>query len=150
MKRELRNLLPEYDFDNIDNQHQLYHCFYNLGGMPPGLAKTKSGTDVASGFFGFLFSPSASVQGIPIDGRLSLIYSEKALAYIANDYTPSSFDYLTRKAAFRFLTNVVVYGLTHSRISDKSRYVPAKERQESSEIPTKAPVIPSPTPNLRP
>ena len=151
MKRELRTILPEYDFQNIDNQHQLYHCFYNLGGMPPGLAKTKSGPDVASGFFGFLFSPSAYLQGISIDGRLSLIYSEKALALIANDYTPSSFDYLTTKAAFRFLTNVVVYGLTHSGISDKSKYVPEKEIQESAgEIPKKPPLIPSPTPNLRP
>ena len=151
MKRELRTILPEYDFQNVDHQHQLYHCFYNLGGMPPGLPRTKSGTDVASGYFGFLFSPLTSLQGIPIDGRLSLIYSEKALTLIANDYTPSSFDYLTRKAAFRFLTNVVVYGLTHSGISDKSRYVPAKEIQESAEnIPKKPPLIPSPTPNLRP
>jgi len=151
MKRELRTILPEYDFQNIDNQHQLYHCFYNLGGMPPGLPRTKSGPDVASGFFGFLFSPSAYLQGISIDGRLSLIYSEKALAYIANDYTPSSFDYLTTKAAFRFLTNVVVYGLTHSGISDKSRYVPEKEIQESAEkIPKKPPLIPSPTPNSHP
>jgi len=68
-----------------------------------------------------------------------------------NDYTPSSFDYLTTKAAFRFLTNVVVYGLTHSDISDKSKYVPEKEIQESAEeIPKKPPLIPQPTPNSRP
>ena len=149
MKRELRTILPEYNFQKIPNEHQLYHSFYDLGGMPPGLPKTKSGTDVASAFFGFLFSPSAYLQGISIDDKLAVIYSENAIALIANNH--GNFDYLSTRAAFRFLTNVVVYGLTHSGISDKSRYVPQKEIQESAEeIPKKPPFIPQPTPNLRP
>jgi hypothetical protein len=143
MKRELQTILPEYNFQRIPNEHQLYHCFYDLAGPPPGIAQ--SGTTWGANYWQHL-AKSTYMEGISIDGKLAVIYSENGLAFMN---IRSDSDYLSTRAAYRFLTNVVVYGLTHSGISDKSRYVPQKEIQEDAkEIPKKPPFIPPPTPNL--
>jgi hypothetical protein len=149
MKRELRNLLPEYNLQKISNEHKLYHCFYDLAGAPPGISQ--SGTGWGAVYWGHL-APSTPPEGISIDNRLAVIYSESGLASMTGSYfMRSDSDYLSIQAAYRFLTNVVVYSLTHSGISDKSRYVPEKEMQgDAEEIPKKPPFIPQPTPNLRP
>ena len=83
------------------------------------------------------------LEGIFIDGRLAVIYCMEGYAWMMN--------YKLRPSVFRLMTNIIVYALTHSGISDKSRYVPEKEIQEpTEEIPKKAPFIPQPTPNSRP
>jgi hypothetical protein len=143
MKREVRHILPEYNFQKIENEHKLYHCFYDLAGVP------RITTWNPFPYMGFL-SPSAHLQGIPIDGKLGLIFGEN-LALMTSNRIIYDFDYLATKAFLRFLTNVVVYGLTHSGISDKSRYIPVREIQELAEkMPKNPPVIPPPTPNSRP
>ncbi|HIE27145.1 TPA: DUF4159 domain-containing protein [Candidatus Poribacteria bacterium] len=38
MRKELRAILPEYPMKRIENDHELYHSYYALGGPPPGLS----------------------------------------------------------------------------------------------------------------
>ena len=134
MRRELREILPEYPMKRIENDHELYHSYYVLGGPPPGI----------STFLGFAFAREPYLEGISINGRLAVIYCREGYSWMMSPYFP------LQSSVFRLMTNIIVYALTHSGISDKSGYVPQKEIQESAEeIPKKPPAIPSPTPNLR-
>lgn len=140
MKGELRTILPEYMIERIPNNHEIYHCYYELSGPPPGCSSyvSRSGT-------GFVYARESYLEGISIDGRLAVIYCQKGYSWVMSGY------YFPPQSTFRLMTNIIVYSLTHSGISDKSRYAPQKEIQESAkEIPKKPPLIPQPTPSLRP
>lgn len=130
MKRELREILPEYPMIRIPNSHELYRCYYILNGHPPGISISTS--------LSFAFTRQPYLEGISINGRLAVIYCQEGYAYMMGDF------YKPQRPVFRMMTNILVYALTHSGISDKSRYVPEKETQE--EIPKKPPFIPPPTP----
>lgn len=138
MKRELRTILPEYNLKRIPNEHELFHCYYELGGAPPGHHYF-----CPAPFSQFWHAKTPYLEGISVDGHLAVIYSE--MEYWGAMIPDKS--YPIKPSVFRFLTNTVVYALTHSGVSDKSRYVPEKEIP--GEIPKKPPLIPQPTPNLR-
>jgi hypothetical protein len=135
MKRELEGILPEYRFERIPNEHELYRSYYVLNGPPQWKLCAN------------YYKSSPYLEGIFINGRLAVIYSENGYSASMSEFS-KYWGESPLPSIFRLMTNVVVYGLTHSSISDKSRYVPEKEI--SGEIPTKPPIIPPPTPNLRP
>ena len=138
MKNELRKILPEYHMRRIPNDHELYNCYYALGGPPPGAV-----TSLAYPGGWIIFAREPYLEGISINGRLAVIYCQEGYAGMMGKEP--------RPSVFRLMTNIIVYALTHSKISDKSRYVPEKEIQKSAEeIPKKPPFIPQPTPNSRP
>jgi len=138
MKRELRTILPEYNLKRIPNEHELFHCYYQLNGAPPGHHYF-----CPAPFSQFWHAKTPYLEGISVDGHLAVIYSEMVYwGAMLPDKT-----YPIKPSVFRFLTNTVVYALIHSGVSDKSRYVPEKEIP--GEIPKKVPFIPQPTPNLR-
>ena len=137
MKRELVEILPEYPMKRIENDHELYHSYYTLGGPPPGLSASEHS---------FAFARQPYLEGISIDGQLAVIYCQEGYAWMM-----SGSYYEPQPSVFRFMTNIIIYALTHSGLSDKSRYVPQKEIKESAEeIPKKPSLIPPPTPNMRP
>jgi hypothetical protein len=142
MKQELREILPEYSLQRIPNEHQLFHCYYELDGAPPGYHFSYNSQ--------FWHAKTPYLEGVFVDGHLAVIYSEMSYwsAMIPIPAGGGMGPYPIKPSVLRLMTNIIVYALTHSGISDKSRYVPEKEAQE--EIPTKPPIIPPPTPNLRP
>ena len=124
MKAELREILPEYNIHQIPNDHELYQCFFRLGG-PPLTAIT---------------SPRTScLEGISIDKRLAVIYSERA--YVGS-MTHEGTYWSPQLATFKLMTNVIVYALTHGGISDYSGYMPDLQKQISADVPAKPPSIP--------
>jgi RNA polymerase sigma-70 factor (ECF subfamily) len=125
MKAELREILPEYSIHKIPNDHELYQCFYRLGG-PPLTAIT---------------SPRTScLEGVSIDGRLAVIYSERA--YVGSMTREGTY-WSPQLATFKLMTNVIVYALTHGGISDYSNYTPTDiQKWTPTDIPAKPPSIP--------
>ena len=108
MKAELREILPEYGIKRIPNDHELYRCFYRLGGAPL--------TAITS-------QRTPYLEGIFIDGRLAVIYSERA--YVGSMTREGAY-WSPQLATFKLMTNIIVYALTHGGISDYSRYVPGE------------------------
>jgi len=125
MKAELREILPEYGIRRIPNDHELYQCFFRLGGSP----------------LTAITSPRTSqLEGISIDGRLAVIYSERA--YVGSITREGPY-WSPQLATFKLMTNIIVYALTHGGISDYSGYIPIElQKRTSADIPTKPPSIP--------
>ncbi|MBC8232823.1 sigma-70 family RNA polymerase sigma factor [bacterium] len=125
MKAELREILPEYGIRRIPNDHKLYQCFFSLGGAP----------------ITAITSPRTShLEGISIDGRLAVIYSERA--YVGSMTREGPY-WSPQLATFKLMTNIIVYALTHGGISDYSGYIPIDfQKRTSADIPTKPPSIP--------
>jgi len=125
MKAELREILPEYGIKRISNNHELYRCFFQLGG-PPLTAIT--------------MPRNPQIEGISIDGRLGVVYSERA--YVGS-MTHEELNWSPQLATFKFMTNIIVYALTHGGISDYSNYkpiaVPPKTLTNIPAIPTSIP-----------
>jgi len=124
-KAELREILPEYGIRRIPNDHELYQCFFRLGGAP----------------ITAITSPRTShLEGISIDGRLAVIYSERA--YVGSMTREGPY-WSPQLATFKLMTNIIVYALTHGGISDYSGYIPIDfQKRTSADIPTKPPSIP--------
>ncbi|MBM3242648.1 sigma-70 family RNA polymerase sigma factor [Candidatus Poribacteria bacterium] len=124
MKAELREILPEYSIHKIPNDHELYQCFYRLGG-PPLTAITSPRT--------------SQLEGISIDGRLAVIYSERA--YVGS-MTHEGPYWSPQIATFKLMTNIIIYALTHGGISDYSNYTPMDfQKRTATDIPTEPPSI---------
>ena len=122
MKAELREILPEYTIHRIPTDHELYQCFFRLGG-PPLTAITSPRT--------------SSLEGIAIDGRLAVIYSERA--YVGSMTREGAY-WSPQIATFKLMTNIIVYALTHGGISDYSRYTPMDfQKQRFTNIPIEPP-----------
>lgn len=126
MKVELRKILPEYSLTRIPDDHELYYSYYALGGPTSGISTSER---------------EPYLEGISINGRLAVIYCKEGYAPVMTDH-----EYKPQLSVFRLMTNIIVYALTHSEISDHSRYIP--EREISEEISVKPPIIPLPTPKL--
>ncbi|HIE30349.1 TPA: hypothetical protein EYP66_24075 [Candidatus Poribacteria bacterium] len=101
----------------------MYRCFFSLGG-PPLTAITSPRT--------------SQLEGILIDGRLAVIYSERA--YVGS-MTREGTRWSPQLATFKLMTNIIVYALTHGGISDYSNYTPI-DFQKRVSLPAKPSSIP--------
>ncbi|MFQ6040187.1 MAG: DUF4159 domain-containing protein [Candidatus Poribacteria bacterium] len=132
---ELQAALPEYLVKPIPNDHEIYTCFYNMG-PPPGAAQ----------FWGH--GPRGKIpkylEGLFIDGRLAVLLSGRDYLCAAETIKVHSGKISRVSSVYRFLTNVVVYSLTHGKISDYSNYVP-EDNSASVTMPRKAPAVPKAT-----
>ncbi|HIE28296.1 TPA: DUF4159 domain-containing protein, partial [Candidatus Poribacteria bacterium] len=132
---ELQAALPEYLVKPIPDDHEIYTCFYNMG-PPPGAAQ----------FWGH--GPRGKIpkylEGLFIDGRLAVLLSGRDYLCAAETVKVHSGKISRVSSVYRFLTNVVVYSLTHGKISDYSDYVP-EDDSKGVIMPRKAPVIPKAT-----
>jgi len=136
---ELRTVMPEYVVSSIPNDHELYSCFYELGGPPWGVA-TLWRHDGPKG-------PIAkNLRGIFIADQLAVIFSQRDYLCAAKTVNVHAGKVHRVTGAYHFMTNVAVYVLTHGRISDYSNYVPDDNSKED-EFPKRAPIPPRATPN---
>ena len=112
---QMRYVMPEYHIERIPNNHEVYNNFYGMGGPPIGYDIFWWGTR----------PPKRSyLEGISVGEQLSVIVIRRdymcametvSLPVRSVHYSPG---------VYRFMTNVVVYALTHGSISDYSGYVP--------------------------
>jgi len=104
IKELLRQALPEYPIKKIPCEHEIYHNFYKLAGPPRGHS-----------------GKSGDLEGIFIDGRLAVIFSDKSYS---TSWAPTIFDPKLRyiPEVYKFGINMLVYAVTHGKISDYSGY----------------------------
>ena len=126
---QMRYVMPEYHVERISNTHEIYNNFYAMGGPPVGYDIFWWGTRPPKRNF---------LEGISVGEKLSVIV-------VRRDYmcAMETVSYPTRSVhyspgVYRFMTNVVVYALTHGSISDYSGYVPESALTEK-ELPTHPP-----------
>ena len=126
---QMRYVMPEYHVERISNNHEVYNNFYVMGGPPVGYDIFWWGTRPPKRNY---------LEGISVGEKLSVIV-------VRRDYmcAMETVSYPTRSVhyspgVYRFMTNVVVYALTHGSISDYSGYVPESVLIER-ELPTRPP-----------
>ena len=112
---QMRYVMPEYHIERISNTHEVYNNFYGMGGPPIGYDIFWWGTRPPKRNY---------LEGISVGEKLSVIVIRRdymcametvSLPVRSVHYSPG---------VYRFMTNVVVYALTHGSISDYSGYVP--------------------------
>jgi len=132
---ELHKAVPEYPIIPIPNDHELYHCFYELGGPPIGASYLW-----IHGPFRFRGRMKRRLRGLSVGDELRVIISvEDYLCAIAS----GGHKKVRSEPAFRLVTNIAVYSLTHGGISDHSQYVP---EMEGGFEPKRTPYVPPSTP----
>ena len=126
---QMRHVMPEYHVERISNNHEVYNNFYRMGGPPIGFDIFWWGTRPPKRNY---------LEGISIGEKLSVIV-------VRRDYmcAMETVSYPTRSVhyspgVYRFMTNVVMYALTHGSISDYSGYVP-ESALVTKEVPSRPP-----------
>ena len=126
---QMRYVMPEYHVERISNNHEIYNNFYGMGGPPVGFDIFWWGTRPPKRNY---------LEGISVGEKLAVIV-------VRRDYmcAMETVSYPTRSVhyspgVYRFMTNVVVYALTHGSISDYSGYVP-ESALTKKELPTRPP-----------
>ena len=126
---QMRYVMPEHQIERIPNDHEIYSNYYEMGGPPVGFDIFWWGTRPQRRNF---------LEGISIGDKLSVIVVRRdyMCAMEAVSLPTRSVHY--SPGVYRFMTNVVVYALTHGSIADHRNYIPpdtlAKRR-----LPTTAP-----------
>ncbi len=104
IRRTLEELLPMYPIEPIPDDHDIYSCFYQMGGAPVGINAR---------------SRPLALEGISINGRLAVLISQRgywdAFTGRSRHYSPGP---------MMFGTNMIVYAVTHGQISDHAAYSP--------------------------
>ena len=126
---QMRYVMPEYQIERIDNGHEIYDNFYEMGGPPVGFDIFWWGTRPPRRNY---------LEGFSVGEKLSVLVVRRdyMCAMEAVSLPTRSVHY--SPGVYRFMTNVVVYALTHGAISDYSGYVP-EDILAQKELPTRAP-----------
>ncbi len=126
---QMRYVMPEYQIERIDNGHEIYDNFYEMGGPPVGFDIFWWGTRPPRRNY---------LEGFSVGEKLSVLVVRRdyMCAMEAVSLPTRSVHY--SPGVYRFMTNVVVYALTHGAISDYSGYVP-EDTLAQKELPTRAP-----------
>ncbi len=128
---QMRYVMPEYQVERISNNHEVYNNFYRMGGPPIGFDIFWWGTRPPKRNY---------LEGVSVGNRLSVIVVRRDyLCAMETVSTPTRSVHYS-PGVYRFMTNVVVYALTHGQISDYSDYIP-EHRLAEKELPTRPPHI---------
>ena len=118
-KRILREVLPEYNLENIPRTHEIFKTYYHLSGPPRGSEMFWGSENEGKGMvFRFL-------KGITIGRRLAVVFSRKDyLCAIETVEIPShtQLQYRYSPDVYKFMTNLVVYAMKRGGITDRSDY----------------------------
>jgi hypothetical protein len=126
---QMRYVMPEYQIERISNDHEIYNNFYEMGGPPVGFDIFWWGTRPPKRNY---------LEGVSVGDKLSvLVVRRDYMCSMESVSLPTRSVYYS-PGVYRFMTNVVVYSLTHGSISDFSGYVP-EDRLASQKLPTSAP-----------
>ena len=126
---QMRYVMPEYQIERISNAHEVYNNFYEMGGPPVGFDIFWWGTRPPKRNY---------LEGISVGEKLSVIVVRRDYMCAMESVSLPTRSVYYSPGVYRFMTNVVVYALTHGGISDYSDYVPA-DVLANKELPTRAP-----------
>ena len=126
---QMRYVMPEYQIGRIPNDHEVYNNFYEMGGPPVGFDIFWWGTRPPKRNY---------LEGISIGDKLSVIVVRRDYMCAMESVSLPTRNVHYSPGVYRFMTNVVVYALTHGQISDYSGYVP-EDALAKTEFPTHPP-----------
>ena len=126
---QMRYVMPEYQIERIANDHEIYDNFYEMGGPPVGYDIFWWGTRPPKRNY---------LEGISVGEKLSVIVVRRDYMCAMESVSLPTRSVHYSPGVYRFMTNVVVYALTHGSISDYSGYVP-EDTLAKKELPTSAP-----------
>ncbi len=126
---QMRYVMPEYQIERIANDHEIYDNFYEMGGPPVGYDIFWWGTRPPKRNY---------LEGISVGEKLSVIIVRRDYMCAMESVSLPTRSVHYSAGVYRFMTNVVVYALTHGKISDYSGYVP-ENTLAKKELPTSAP-----------
>ena len=128
---QMRYVMPEYQVERISNKHEIYNNFYEMGGPPVGFDIFWWGTRPPKRNY---------LEGISVGNKLSVIVSRRDYMCAMETVSLPTRSVHYSPGVYRFMTNVVVYALTHGQISDYSDYVP-EHTLANTKLPTRPPRI---------
>ena len=126
---QMRYVMPEYQIERISNAHEVYSNFYEMGGPPVGFDIFWWGTRPPRRNF---------LEGISVGDKLSVIVVRRDYMCAMESVSLPTRSVHYSPGVYRFMTNIVVYALTHGNIADHGDYVPAN-RLAKQLLPTNAP-----------
>ena len=126
---QMRYVMPEYQIERIPNNHEVYNNFYRMGGPPIGFDIFWWGTRPPKRNY---------LEGVSVGNRLSVIVVRRDYMCAMESVSVATRSVHYSPGVYRFMTNVVVYALTHGQISDYSDYVP-EDALQARELPTRPP-----------
>ena len=126
---QMRYVMPEYQIERIPNDHEVYNNFYEMGGPPVGFDIFWWGTRPPKRNY---------LEGISVGDKLSVIVVRRDYMCAMESVSLPTRNVHYSPGVYRFMTNVVVYALTHGQISDYSDYVP-EDALTKRELPTRPP-----------
>jgi hypothetical protein len=107
--------MPEYPIRRIPERHEVYNSYYEMGGPPVGFNIFWWGTRPPKRNY---------LEGIMVDDELRVIMCRRDYMCSMETVSLPTRSVHYSPGVYRFLTNVVVYSLTHGGISDYSQYIP--------------------------
>ena len=126
---QMRYVMPEYQIERIDNTHEIYDNFYEIGGPPTGFDIFWFGTRPPKRNF---------LEGFSVGEKLSVLVVRRDYMCAMESVSLPTRSVHYSPGVYRFMTNVVVYALTHGDISDYAGYVP-EDTLSQKELPERAP-----------
>ena len=126
---QMRYVMPEYQIERIPNDHEIYSNYYEMGGPPVGFDIFWWGTRPQRRNF---------LEWISIGDKLSVIVVRRDYMSAMEAVSLPTRSVHYSPGVYRFMTNVVVYALTHGNIADHNNYVPP-DRLAKQRLPTTAP-----------
>ena len=126
---QMRYAMPEYHVERISNNHEIYNNFYEMGGPPIGYDIFWWGTRPPKRNY---------LEGISVGEKLSVIVIRRDYMCAMETISLATRSIHYSPGVYRFMTNVVMYALTHGGIADYSGYVP-ESALIKKEVPTRPP-----------
>ena len=126
---QMRYVMPEYHIERISNNHEVYNNFYEMGGPPVGFDIFWWGTRPPKRNY---------LEGVSVGNRLSVIVVRRDYMCAMETVSIPTRSVHYSPGVYRFMTNVIVYALTHGQISDYSDYIP-EHTLAKRELPTRPP-----------
>ncbi len=126
---QMRYVMPEHQIERVDNTHEIYNNYFQIGGPPVGFDIFWWGTRPPKRNF---------LEGFSIENKLSVLVVRRDYMCAMESVSLPTRNVHYSPGVYRFMTNVVVYALTHGDIADYSGYVP-EETLAKRELPTRAP-----------
>ena len=112
---QMRYVMPEYQVERISNNHEIYNNFHRMGGPPVGFDIFWWGTRPPKRNY---------LEGVSVGNRLAVIVNRRDYMCAMETVSIPTRSVHYSPGVYRFMTNVVVYALTHGQISDYSDYIP--------------------------
>ena len=126
---QMRYVMPAYQIGRIPNDHEIYNNFYEMGGPPLGF-------DI---FWWGARPPKRNfLEGISVGEKLSVLIVRRDYLCAMRTVGLPGFEAYYSPGVYRFMTNVVVYALTHGSIGDYSGYIPG-DCLTQHDLPKRAP-----------